>query len=145
MRVEAHGTIDRIDVRVEGDGPSFRVIDYKSGKSWKTALDTLALKGEKLQLPIYLYLATKELGGDGEAYLAFVGDDAEKPFAELPSDFWKKDGPAFRAKLEELVAIVEAGRFAIRPGQHCKWCALGAACRRSHAPSQARARREEER
>ncbi len=144
MRIEIHGTVDRIDMRRSGKGAAFRIVDYKSGKAPDKKLDTLALAGEKLQLPLYLYLADRRFEGSGEALLAFVGEAPEKGrFKSLPEKFWKEDGPEFRKKLEELVRVVESGRFAIRPGRYCDFCPMGFACRKSHPPTRARAAAEE--
>lgn len=145
MRIEIHGTVDRIDLRRSGKGPAFRIVDYKSGKAPDAGLDRLALKGEKLQLPLYLYLANKRFEGSGEALLAFVGEAPEKGrFKPLPEGFWKEDGAEFRKKLEELVGIVESGRFVIRPGRYCDFCPIGFACRMSHQPTRVRAKGEAE-
>lgn len=146
LRVEIHGTVDRVDVRDDGKSPSFRIIDYKSGKQPRESLECLALKGQKLQLPLYLWLAAREFDNRvGEAMLAFVGDEgADKPFRKLDAKFWKENGERFREVLNGLLTRIKRGRFVIRPGQHCTWCPYSFICRRWHAPTLIRAEREEE-
>ncbi|GEM_PF-6176738 len=145
MRIEMHGTVDRVDERTTGSGAAFRIIDYKSGKVPSGTLEGLALKGKKLQLPLYLWLVGKELDGkSGEAMLAFVGDEApDDPFVRLPEKFWKERNEEFRAKLKALLGQIEEGRFFIRPDRHCDYCPCSFICRRSHRQTVLRAAREE--
>ncbi len=145
MRIEMHGTVDRVDERTSGSGAAFRIIDYKSGKVPNGKLEGLALKGQKLQLPLYLWLVGKELGDkSGEAMLAFVGDEApEDPFLTLPEKFWTESGKEFRDKLKALLGQIEGGRFFIRPDRYCSYCPCSFICRRSHRQTVSRAARED--
>src|SRR5262249_32867044 len=58
QKVPFHGRIDRIDVSKDKGAASYRVADYKTGRSTKRGpkTETSILRGEYLQLPIYLSL-----------------------------------------------------------------------------------------
>jgi len=151
--VRFRGFLDRIVVA----GGEARVDDYK----WKAKAgkaERSALLGEGVQLPLYVRMAGELLRGRGVAvgrirarlillknFLGYsslkeiTGEAPPEVESELPEDFWARRGAEFEATLATLVGHLSAGRFFVRPEQHCGWCDFRLACRRSHVPAVRRA------
>ncbi|HAH08228.1 MAG TPA: hypothetical protein DCM05_17170 [Elusimicrobia bacterium] len=140
-----HGRADRLD----SDGKSFRVVDYKrTAKSKKLA--KRVSEGEALQPPVYLELAAqrKEFAGQAQGGAVFypVESFLEEP---EPDPYTAQDHAALRkAVLERIGALLKAvaeGRFVIKPQEgeqgYCDWCPFPAVCRKNHAMTLVRARR----
>jgi ATP-dependent helicase/nuclease subunit B len=153
-------TLDRVD-RDRATG-SFRVVEYKRRFSghWETGLDTQAVRGRKLQAPLYLEaaaaLARRDAadGGVGnqpgsvvEAAIHFVetfaSEDASietgrtrRHVRRLGAEEWD----AVRERVAGVVAcfagLIHEGWFFIRPedgqGGHCSWCDFATICRKGH-------------
>jgi ATP-dependent helicase/nuclease subunit B len=138
--VPIRGRLDRVDVKREDGKAHVRVVDYKytesaAPKTEDRDLATAALRGKRLQPPLYL-LAAKSVLGEEPA----VPDAAAFYFL---APHWP-NGPVERTALttvcgEGTVRVilegVRDGRFFILPGDYCKHCEFSAACRRSHHPT----------
>jgi len=138
--------------RVDGDegGRTFRVADYKTRKSgrWKKGLAFLAAEGTSHQIPFYAALAAGALGDGWEfagGELLFIEAEDEERSAELTAEEWSRTREPFMKGLAGKVEAMSAGRFPISPEDgergHCSWCDFPTLCRKSHAPSRARAAR----
>jgi RecB family exonuclease len=125
LRVQ--GRIDRIDW--DRARTRFRVIDYKTGKFRASGK---LLRGEALQLPIYLHAAAALLGLDASAgsaeyfYVSSRGKFRRHPFTGA-------DAEARRADLERVLTTiadgVDSGFFAPNPRDgHCQWCEYRDVC-----------------
>jgi len=144
------GTPDRIDSK-PGE-QRYRVIDYKlrMGKTESPEDRNLlqsALRGKRLQLPLYVLLAEQHAPGvrksavspriHGAFYLLgprwVTGPLVVERF---PEEAWEEPNRArLQATLGVLLRGIRAGRFFIFPDDHCKNCDVRAACRKSHRPS----------
>jgi ATP-dependent helicase/nuclease subunit B len=145
--VPIRGRVDRVDVTRKDGKAHVRVVDYKytesaAPKPEDRDLATAALRGKRLQPPLYL-LAAKSVLGEEPA----VPDAAAFYFL---APHWP-NGPVDRTVLttvcgEETVRVilegVRDGRFFILPGDYCKHCEFSAACRRSHHPTKWRERED---
>lgn len=104
--VALQGVIDRIDLIGTGDGPKFRIIDYKTGHC---PTGSEVQRGEQIQLPLYA-LATERLNllepraEFGDVGYWAVGGDGFKTIKI-------KDWPDFRTRFESfLIAVGERMR-----------------------------------
>lgn len=108
--------IDRIDqIAMEDGSTGFRIIDYKSGKSWESLK---APKADNLQLGIYA-LALAHLYGSGdpardrfagsaEYWLLSTGERGVLPLISIKHD-------RIRARIDEAIEGILAGRFDKNP------------------------------
>ncbi len=155
------GLADRIDIKQDAKVLKFRVIDYKSGKRKVTGnMATAAVRGEKLQLPIYLLLARNHIMNKvktrdqilaDKSSFAYITQGLEKgrPVTrDLPGDFWKTDGRKLCGTLEIFMDYIKEGVFFITPklgkGQVCEWCKLFTLCRKAHTPTRYRTEHSKE-
>nr|MBI3613066.1 exodeoxyribonuclease V subunit gamma [Nitrospirota bacterium] len=143
--VPVRGRLDRVDVRRENGAAHVRVVDYKYTESNAPKLEdrdlvTAALRGKRLQPPLYLLAARNALGKEPA-----VPDAAALYFL---APYWP-DGPVVRKTLtavcgEGTVQVildgVRGGRFFIMPDDYCKYCEFSSACRRTHHPTKWRRR-----
>ncbi len=123
------GRIDRVDF--DDDHTSFRVIDYKTGKSSpKTAFD----RGRALQLPIYLRAAAQLLGippESGEAQYYYCTSRGGFERRTISGDTLTTRQADFDQVLATIVDGVDGGYFAPFPGkgaQNCMWCDYKLVC-----------------
>jgi len=128
------GRIDRIDEA----GARCRIIDYKYSEKKDPSVDGLQL----LQLSIYLHLVAGQRVGQGQksnmAEAAFFYILPNRPQGPLKTKT-HKPAEADAQTLLQLAKAVEAGRFFIRTGAHCRNCGIATLCRRAHLPSRRRA------
>jgi len=121
----------RFDRLLRGpDGPV--VSDYKTGGKLKDRAQVGAmLSGAALQVPIYALLS----GSPVE--LLGVGRNHDPAIDVVRFDKFKSDEQreGFLETLCVLAALADAGRFPIRPGDHCEWCDFRSACRHGHPPT----------
>ncbi len=135
------GRIDRIDVRMTGDGRrEYAVLDYKTGR---VPLQTDIKKGHDLQLALYAHAVG--LGGVPE--LTETGDVAAAAFYKVAPDSVKIDGPYYPDKadperdrrriVETSLAILRATEYPYVPDfaserdpKPCRYCAQKDVCRR---------------
>src|SRR5437660_1818808 len=143
--VPIRGRLDRVDVRRDNRQAHVRIVDYKYTESRGPKLEdrdlaTAALRGKRLQPPLYLLAATGVLKEEPA-----VADEAA--FYFLPP-YWPH-GPVVRTGLtavcgEGTVRVilegVRHGRFFILPGEYCDYCEFSSACRRTHHPTKWRQR-----
>lgn len=150
-----HGRLDRVDYR-EGDN-RYRVIDYKHKSGSKPGPEDKdpvlsAIRGQKLQLPLYVLLAADYANEGGtapaaavEAALYFIArrweDGALSP-REFAAGTWREpDGQRIRDTVAQLLRGIRAGEFFVMPGDHCRYCEVSEICRKGHFPSAMRAKR----
>ncbi|MGH7808962.1 MAG: PD-(D/E)XK nuclease family protein, partial [Candidatus Binatia bacterium] len=149
-QLKIRGRMDRIDRNAEHN--RLRVIDYKfkfgaNPTAQDRSLDRAAVRGERLQPPIYLLL--------GQHWAETNGANAGA--TEVSAQFYFiaprwSDGPLvsseFRAvgmtgnlgaeiknTIAELVRGIQSGSFFIRPGEYCGHCEVAEICRKNHPPS----------
>ena len=144
------GRMDRIDYDRQEN--RLRVIDYKfKFGAQPTAQDNdlyrAALRGERLQPPVYVLL--------GERLAAEQGQPRAEPDVEVKFYYiaarWK-DGPLtakifnadglsgnlgreIKTTIAQLAEGIQNGRFFIQQGDHCHHCEISEICRKNHAPS----------
>ncbi len=156
-RLPIVGSPDRVDY--EPSKSRYRVIDYKlrMGKRESAEDHNLlqsALRGKRLQLPLYILLAAQhaQAGKRGKipakihgAFYLIAPRWLNGPLAieEFPEKGW--DDP-YKERLQETLGFllkgIQQGRFFISPGDHCRNCDVRAACRRNHRPSLWRAEKD---
>jgi ATP-dependent helicase/nuclease subunit B len=143
--VPIRGRLDRVDVRRDNGPAHVRIVDYKYTESSGPKLEdrdlaTAALRGKRLQPPLYLLAATGVLKEEPA-----VPDEAAFYFL---APYWP-NGPVVRTRLaavcgEGTVRVilegVRHGRFFILPGEYCDYCEFSSACRRTHHPTKWRQR-----
>jgi ATP-dependent helicase/nuclease subunit B len=140
-----HGRLDRVDIKRVNEQAHIRVVDYKytESKESKTEdrdLATAAVRGKRLQPPLYLLAAKAVLGKEPA-----VPDAAAFYFL---APYWP-NGPVVRTALTEVCGMdtvrvvldgVRGGRFFILPGDYCTYCEFSSTCRRTHHPTKWRLR-----
>jgi ATP-dependent helicase/nuclease subunit B len=142
------GAIDRIDFN-ETDG-CYRVIDYKFTMRNRPStsdnnLRVAAVRGEKLQPPMYLLL-TKEFAERERTkptafeaafyYLAPRWDDGpflQKTFSA--DDLEGSCGKSLRETVALLIRGIHDGLYFIHPGEACRNCEVAHVCRKNHLPT----------
>jgi ATP-dependent helicase/nuclease subunit B len=144
------GRMDRIDV--DRTGGRLRVIDYKfklgtSPGSADRDLYKAALRAQKLQPPVYLFLGRRwaELHRPAlrdaqiDAVFYYIarqwrdGPLVPKPFKG--ETLASSTGQQIKHTIAELVAGIASGRFYMQPGPHCQYCEVTEICRKNHPPS----------
>ena len=142
------GRVDRILATPDG----FRIEDYKTKASVEGPVSVAAaLKGQRLQGMIYSLLGeewAKTRANPLSDGSADVGKAISVAFLPVHPDAESFEPKLFevltryRESSHETLAVLDAaltsGAFAFRSGPHCDWCAVRAACRRNHVPSQER-------
>ncbi len=154
-KITLRGKIDRIDLKVTGNIVSFRIIDYKSGKFFKENLVKSAVRGQKLQLPLYIimteHLLSKKMKKGyisqnqtrlERASFIYVAQNAENkkeqegvPEVSIAGDDWIECERQCRATLQGFFQYIRNGIFPISPTedkQKCEWCEFSTTCRRSN-------------
>ena len=144
--LKVHGVVDRVDA--DAARTRARVIDYKS--TWKGGkIPKLMADGKHHQLPLYSDLVAAALGipAVDAAEVVSIEDSKETTGRErsqnLSAEDWAALRAGFYAAVTARVEAAAAGRFPITPSDdrgHCQWCDFPTLCRKSHAPSRARAK-----
>ena len=146
------GAVDRIDL--DETNAYYRVIDYKFTMRNKSStsdnnLRLAAVRGEKLQPPIYLLLAnefarrqTIKPAAIESAfyYLAPRWDEGpllQKTFSA--DDLEGSCGQSLRETISLLVRGIHDGLYFIHPGDACRNCEVAHVCRKNHLPTSWRA------
>lgn len=149
------GRMDRIDINRQQN--RLRVVDYKfkstpNSTVKETDLYRAALRGERLQPPLYVHLGKTMTPKNPEAaieasfyYIAprwREGPLVVKSFrgAELIGDM----GGEIRATVAELSEGIRSGKFFMHRGDHCRYCEITEICRKNHPPSLWRAENDPE-
>lgn len=144
------GKIDRVDLQREQK--RLRVIDYKyrSGKNAGTT-DTnpqlAAVRGDRLQLPLYILLARQLAAADAEIdagfrFLAPLWAKTPPAACFSAKDLEGAIGASLRETLSFLLRGIREGLFFIQPGDHCALCDFAAICRKNHPPTRWRHRND---
>ncbi len=151
------GKIDRIDLKVSEDTVNFRVIDYKSGRFFKENLIKSAVRGQKLQLPLYIIMAEHllyekmkeghipknqiKLGKSSFVYVAQHMENKKelKGIQEkaIEESDWVDCEEQCWETLQEFFQYIRNGVFPVSPTedtQKCEWCEFSTICRRGDQP-----------
>ena len=149
------GRLDRIDH--DDRDHRYRVIDYKyktGGAPNAEDNDPLraAIRGQKLQLPLYVLLAADYANARGltpptaveAAWYFLAGRWKDGPL--VPRGFpgrvmQESSGERIRDAVARLLRGIRSGEFFIMPGDYCKYCEVSEICRKDHFPSSTRAGR----
>lgn len=137
------GKMDRIDLKGEGA----EILDYKSGRPFvlKT-VSKLALKGEKLQAPLYILLAEQFLEKMGRKAkdLSFRYEfvDHRGEARVMDSEEWTDAAKAIQSTIRSLVDAALQGNFVMKPGWYCDHCDVVRVCRKNHGISVYRSAKE---
>jgi len=103
---------------------------------------TEMLKGNTLQVPLYAGLAgagaSVELLGVGPEYDPGSGRRASHRRAGFDGFPPGEIEEGFRETVRVLIRLARGGRFPLREGRHCEWCAYASACRRNDPPTRHR-------
>jgi ATP-dependent helicase/nuclease subunit B len=153
--IPVRGILDRVDARKDSGRTVLRVVDYKYTQApvlKDRDLATAALRGFRLQPPLYL-LAAKEVLGEPAVpesaafyFLAPNRRDGPVDRSELDASCWVGEaGARLGRTLTLILEGIRAGRFFILPGGHCDHCEYSEVCRRHHNQSWWRARGDESR
>ena len=147
------GKLDRVDFRELAGSQHLRVVDYKylqgDIKQNDRNLLLAAVRGQRLQLPLYLHLVRylpfdKPVIPDSAACYFFGSKLTEPPIQVnlLESNCWEGDtGRLLHQTLGLIILGIQQGRFAILPGgDYCGYCDFRATCRVTHEPTRRRAR-----
>lgn len=130
----------RFDRIVEGEDG--RVVgDYKTGGNNEERAKTgPMLTGARLQVPIYALLegVAVELLGVGPGHLPQPDEEEDPRFVRFDGFKTREQREGVLETLRVLADLAAAGRFPIRPGDHCGHCDYAAACRRGHPPTEHR-------
>lgn len=154
-KIAFRGKIDRIDLKVIENTISFRVIDYKSGKFFKENLVRSAIRGQKLQLPLYIVMAEHLLSEKMKkgcisqnqmrlesASFIYIAQSVENkkeqkgiPEISITGSDWKDCERQCWATLQRFFHYMRNGIFPISPAegtQKCEWCEFSTVCRRGN-------------
>ncbi|HEX7227963.1 MAG TPA: PD-(D/E)XK nuclease family protein [Candidatus Binatia bacterium] len=145
-----HGRMDRIDI--DPSANRMRVVDYKFKFGAKPSpedndLSRSALRGQRLQPPLYSLLAQAKRRRDGlpdgeirsEAsfyYIASRWSEGPLVIKSFNSDELSgKSGEEIRHTIAQLAKGIRSGHFFMQPGEHCPHCEVAEICRKNHPPS----------
>ena len=150
-----HGRLDRVDCN-ERDG-RYRVVDYKYKTGRNPQTEDMrpvlaAVRGQKLQLPLYVLLAAEHAYARGaspdtavEAALYFLArrwDDGPLARCEFSAPTMReRSGERIRDAVARFLRGIRDGEFFIMPGKYCNYCEVSEICRKDHFPSAVRAAR----
>lgn len=145
--LKIRGRVDRLDRHRESG--ALRIIDYKLkiGKSISSEdrhLVQSAIRGYRLQPPLYVRLQIQDYGMPHQVQLYFLAPHWKSPVARssFDADAWSADtGIQLRNTLGRLINGIRNGRFFIMPDTYCDTCEFRVACRREHLPTWWRASR----
>ena len=148
--MKIRGRVDRVDRHRES--AALRIIDYKvkigtSIMAEDRRLVQSAVRGYRLQPPLYARLRIPELGTPREVQLFFLAPSWATLIGRstFQTDVWGTDtGTRLRRTLGQLMNGIKTGRFFVIPGGYCKTCEYRVACRREHMPTWWRASRASE-
>jgi ATP-dependent helicase/nuclease subunit B len=149
------GTIDRFDA--DEMNTHYRVIDYKftmrsRPSSADNNLPMAAVRGEKLQPPLYLLLANesarRQTANPKVTEAAFYylaprwngGPFLQKTFSA--DDLEGPCGKSLRETVALLVRGIHDGLYFIHPGDACRNCQVAHVCRKNHLPTSWRAAKD---
>ena len=153
--IPVRGILDRVDARKENGRAIVRVVDYKYTQSSVLKdrdLATAAVRGFRLQPPLYLLAARDVLGEpavpESAAFYFLAPNRKDGPVDRslLDASCWAGEaGTRLGRTLTLILEGIKAGRFFILPGGYCDHCDYSEVCRRHHNQSWWRARGDESR
>ncbi len=153
--VPIRGILDRVDARQDDGRTLVRVVDYKytqSGVSKDKDLTTAAVRGFRLQPPLYLLAAREVLGQpavpESAAFYFLAPNRKDGPVdrSVLDASCWDGEtGARIGRSLALILEGIKAGRFFILPDSYCDHCDYSQVCRRHHNQSWWRARSDDSR
>jgi ATP-dependent helicase/nuclease subunit B len=134
--LKIHGTLDRLDVRL--DPPGLRIVDYKfkQGSEMEAKDRNLVLgaaRGARLQPPMYASMTLPTLPAPTEVKFMYLAPRWDPPIAWSVferASLSGKTGEAIAQTIRTLVQGIERQEFFILPDAYCGQCAFSAACRR---------------
>ena len=134
-----HGTLDRVDYRAEP--PAVRIVDYKFKQGSEiTAVDRnlalSAVRGFRLQPPLYARMALPSLPAPTDVQLLFLAPQWKQPISRSTFDagLWTSHtGDMIRQTLSTLIQGIANSEFFILPDGYCDYCEFSGACRRHDA------------
>ncbi len=137
--LKIHGTLDRVDYRAEP--PALRIVDYKFKQGNEiTAVDRnlalSAVRGSRLQPPLYARMTLPSLPAPTEVQLLFLAPQWKQPVSRSTFDaaLWTgHTGAMIRETLSTLVHGITRRDFFILPDGYCDYCEYSGACRRHDA------------
>lgn len=134
--LKIHGTLDRVDYRVEP--PAVRIVDYKfkQGNEMSAVdrnLALSALRGFRLQPPLYARMTLPSLPAATDVQLLFLAPQWKQPISRSTFDagLWAgHTGDMIRQTLFTLIQGIGRREFFILPDGYCDYCEFSGACRR---------------
>lgn len=134
--LKVHGTLDRIDVRLNPIG--LRVVDYKfkQGREMESTDRNLllgAIRGIRLQPPVYASMDIPSMPPPSEVQFIYLAPRWKPPIVRSifeRSQLRGNNGKAITQTVRILMQGIEGGEFFILPDGYCDHCAYSAACRR---------------
>ncbi|HKR80588.1 MAG TPA: PD-(D/E)XK nuclease family protein [Nitrospira sp.] len=148
--LKIRGRIDRLDRHRESG--MLRIIDYKLKLGRSIAIEDRhlvqsAVRGYRLQPPLYTRLHVPGQGTPAEAQLLFLAPSWSTPVwrSSFDANVWTQEaGTMLRHTLSRLINGIRDGQFFIVPDSYCGTCEFRVACRREHQPTLWRASRSDE-
>ena len=148
--VPVHGRIDRIDIDPLHD--RIRVVDYKfkfsaQPSSEDNDLCRAALRGQRLQPPLYTVLGQARGKGDHRPHAEFQVSASFYYIAARWSEgplviksftgeqLSGRTGEEIKQTISQLAAGIGSGHFYLQRGEHCPYCEVAEICRKNHPPS----------
>jgi ATP-dependent helicase/nuclease subunit B len=145
-----HGRMDRIDI--DPSANRMRVVDYKFKFGAKPSpedndLSRSALRGQRLQPPLYSLLAQAKRRRDGlpdgeirsEASFYYIASRWSEGPLVIKSfnseELTGKMGAEIKNSIAQLARGIHSGQFFMQPGEHCPHCEVAEICRKNHPPS----------
>jgi ATP-dependent helicase/nuclease subunit B len=131
-----HGTLDRVDYRVEP--PALRIVDYKFKQGSEISavdrnLALSAVRGFRLQPPLYARMTVPSLPAATDVQFLFLAPAWTQQISRSTFDagLWTgHTGDMIRQTLKTLVQGIANGEFFILPDGYCDYCEFTGACRR---------------
>jgi ATP-dependent helicase/nuclease subunit B len=139
VSMKIHGTLDRVDYRVAP--PALRILDYKFKQGNETTavdrnLALSAVRGFRLQPPLYARMTLPSLPAPTEVQLLFLAPQWKQPVSRTTFDagLWTgHTGDMIRQTLSTLMHGIANREFFILPDGYCDYCEFSSACRRHDA------------
>ena len=134
--LKIHGTLDRLDVRL--NPPGLRIVDYKfkQGSEMDTKDRNLVLgaaRGARLQPPLYASMAVPDQPVPEEVQFVYLAPRWDPPIARSifeRASLTGKTGEVITQTIRTLVQGIAREEFFILPDAYCDQCVFSAACRR---------------
>jgi ATP-dependent helicase/nuclease subunit B len=134
--LKIHGTLDRLDVRL--NPPGLRIVDYKfkQGSEMDTKDRNLVLgaaRGARLQPPLYASMTLPAQPVPAEVQFVYLAPRWDPPIARSTferASLSGKTGEMITQTIRTLVLGIARHEFFILPDAYCDQCVFSAACRR---------------